>query len=144
MQSEQLLEDGNSRGQLFEWRYNGIKEGSGLHPTLNDVDLQDLTEDEYNDIFDVDNTFDEDNALLKKSFDVNYKHIILRSICDVLLEYNDDRNKPIAIFNGLKHKNSYEYYKYLCDLFDVKCVVIDDINTLNNDQAICNMIQSVI
>ena len=151
LSSEQWLEDGNTRGPLFEWRYGGVKEGSGLHPSLNDIDLQDLTNDEYKEIFDINNTFDEDNALLiKQNNDINYKKIILRSICDVLLEYNqykDVNTKPIAIFivnnhNGLR--NSKGYYQYLCDLFDVKCVVIDDINILNDSNAICNCIQSVI
>ena len=144
---EQWLEDGNVKGPLFEWRAGGIREGAGLHPTLNDIDFEDgLNEDEYKDIYDVENVFDEDNGLLNNNNnDINYKWIILRSVCDILLENNDDKKNErsaIAVFVNNSNNNK-EYYQYLCDLFGVKCVVIDS-DDLNDTKAICDSIQSVI
>lgn len=142
--TEQMTEDGKVRGRWFEWRAGGKREGAGIHPTLNDADLDELEMDdnEYED------TFNEDNALLTSNENVDYKKIILRSICDILLERNhyNDNMQPIAIFmntNNATHDIYNAYYQQLCDLFDAKCVIIDDLTTLNDTNAICNEIRKV-
>merc|ERR1712079_59200 len=114
-------EDGMVKGPLFEWR-SEIPEGAGLHPTLNDVDLESLDEDEYRAICDVDSRLDEDTAMLCEGGEVDYKKILLRSVCDLLLESNDKKAQSTAIFvDTVNGRCSESQYKALCDLFHVKC-----------------------
>jgi len=128
--AEPWSEEGMVKGPLFEWRSGGVREGAGLHPTLNDVDLEELDDDEYREIFNVDGQLDEDAAMLTESGDVDYKRIILRSVCDLLLESNDPNVPPIAIFTDSHYGKCFESHcKSLCDLFQSKCVLIHDLLT---------------
>ena len=140
------FEDGQwVRGPLFEWRSGGIREGAGLHPTLNDADLEELDQEEYRGIFNVDGRLDEDAALFTKSGDVDYKRIMLRSVCDLLLESNDKDVPSIALFvDSQNGKCSESHYKSLCDSFGVKCVLIHDTSILTENTNFCKEISAAI
>merc|ERR1719474_1177750 len=64
--AEQWGDEGMVKGPLFEWRSGAVREGAGLHPTLNDVDLEGLEEEEIADVFNVEGCLDEDSAMLTK------------------------------------------------------------------------------
>merc|ERR1712039_890522 len=115
---EQWTEDGNTKGPLFEWRKGGRREGAGIHPTLNDVDTDKPNQTEPMNNFVDDADLYEDYALLLPNNDVDCKKIILRSICDVLLESKKDA-ESVALFVGTDSKSSSkiheEYFRYLAD-----------------------------
>merc|ERR1712129_618569 len=147
IRSEQWTEDGNTKGPLFEWRKGGSKEGAGIHPRLNDVDTDKPNEVDLSKriVFDTETVCFEDYAMLLPNDEVDCKKILLRSACDLMLEYkqNDESKKPIAIFfDDSSSQIRRQFYENLCDLMGAKCLFID--KKEDDMQAICDRIQCVL
>jgi len=147
IRSEQWTEDGNTKGPLFEWRKGGSREGAGIHPRLNDVDTDKPNEVDPSKqiVFDTETDCFEDYAMLLPNDEVDCKKILLRSACDLMLEYkqNDESKKPIAIFfDDSSSQIRRQFYENLCDLMGAKCLFID--KKEDDMQSICDKIQCVL
>merc|ERR1712048_396539 len=103
-----------------------------------------LDDEEFQIVFNVDSQLDEDAALLTDGGDVDYKRIILRSVCDILLESNDKEVAPVAIFVDQPNRHPRSYYQSLSDIFDVRYVLVNDSAVLDDNVVFCAQINDVI